>query len=112
MTKWQKPTTIIEAFARVLGYSRRGLAKAAERMGVPPDYLRTRNRGAVSVSRVDRLAMTAAMLDLPEFSEEMLDVPEANMEAAKAAAAVIRRALEGKIEVSAPSPDPAAGQPL
>lgn len=87
------PSSLIEAFAHMLGFTNQSIAKAGPVLGFSDTQIYNRNRDGVELKRIEKLGMTAAMLDLPEFSEAMLDVPEANMEAAKAAAAVIRRAL-------------------
>lgn len=90
-----KPRTLLDKWARMAGFHRRALSSAAELLSGDRHYIWRRHVGRASITRVDKLAMTAALFDLPEFSEAMYDLPPAHLETARAAASVLRKALAG-----------------
>lgn len=78
-----------------MGFNKKQITEAGEGLGMTSNQAKHRHRELVKIPRVEKLGLTAAFFDLPEWSPEFADASAVDLAKAYAGARMIKECLRG-----------------
>ena len=89
------PANDLHLFAEAVGLDRKKFRQAAEMIGLTQRQFQGRSAGTTPLTKTERLAMTAAVLDLPEFPSAIPHLSPDQKALMDAYADVLRKIIAG-----------------
>lgn len=93
MSESERKDSLFAAWARGMGYNGKQLTEAGRTLGYEGRQVEIRNRGIVELRKIERLGLTAAFFDLPEFEAAFGDATGLDLAKAYAGARMIKECL-------------------